>query len=588
VFWVYNLADLRQPPRQVRTSCISGPPVAEPGHRHLYIQTRNCDSSPPHQRDLYLVYNLDSLKPLAQTESQDPGRFERLAVAGQADFLFTIYQTASGQDHPLLLDLQGQELGDLKREPYYGRRPAIKSEGQWLYLLRERALAVWRVNDLSLQSSLPFTTTPPADITLSPTAETLYLLGNGWLSALSTSQLQALGLQPVSPLPTAWLQAKNPKGELYPLHVYPSPTFDQDGVAFLELFAPGERYLTKDGGRSWLLFSPPDGPPPSSPNYLLPLSLSPDFAHDQTIATSGLRSTDGGESWAEWSPPLAFTSDRSGNREIYSMNSEGEAVQPLTDHPAADENPAWSPGWTQLAFQSDRSGNWDIFSLRTDCQAECEVQQLTADPADDLLPAWSPDGRSIAFVSTRAGNPEIYVMDREGGNQRRLTFNEAGDWRPAWLRDSQHLIFTSSRNGANDLYQLAVPPPEAPIPTAELELTPLVTDPSDDRDPAVGPDGTIFFLSDRGGPLQVYTYRLSAYNDEVQIEVYSNQSRAEAHPSPRADGSLLVSLEQNGESQVYRLQPYMAALPLTNTPGFNGQPAAGPVWWWPDPAASRE
>ena len=38
----------------------------------------------------------------------------------------------------------------------------------------------------------------------------------------------------------------------------------------------------------------------------------------------------------------------------------------------------------------------------------------------------------IAFVSEREGNLEIYVMDADGGNQRRLTKHGSFDGSPAW------------------------------------------------------------------------------------------------------------------------------------------------------------
>jgi len=90
------------------------------------------------------------------------------------------------------------------------------------------------------------------------------------------------------------------------------------------------------------------------------------------------RSTDSGKTWTPRTPRLAFVSERTGNREIYTANEQGNNLQRVTGNPAADENPAWSPAWTRLAFQSNRSGNWDIFSLKAECtpaQAECDLHQ---------------------------------------------------------------------------------------------------------------------------------------------------------------------------------------------------------------------
>jgi Tol biopolymer transport system component len=210
-------------------------------------------------------------------------------------------------------------------------------------------------------------------------------------------------------------------------------------------------------------------------------------------------------------------------------------------------------------------------------------------PADDLLPAWSPNGRRIAFVSTRDGNPEIYVMDQDGQNLRRLTFNPGGDWRPAWLPDSQRLVFTSDRRGSNDIYLLTVPPSGDTPLTAEPPLTSLVTRPSDDRDPAIGgsgllstyfdfdfgPAGYLFFLSDRDGGQKSYV--TTPEGSAVTAERFADNDLVEAHPSWFKEYTLLVAVGQDEASEIYALTPFSPPKVLTESPGFDGQPAGGPV-----------
>jgi len=52
----------------------------------------------------------------------------------------------------------------------------------------------------------------------------------------------------------------------------------------------------------------------------------------------------GGNSEPVWSPEgrqIIFSSERTGNYEIYMMDSNGENLRNLTNHPAPDYQPSW-------------------------------------------------------------------------------------------------------------------------------------------------------------------------------------------------------------------------------------------------------
>jgi Tol biopolymer transport system component len=139
---------------------------------------------------------------------------------------------------------------------------------------------------------------------------------------------------------------------------------------------------------------------------------------------------------------IAFSSNRSGSFQIYTMNPDGSRLQQLTSAPGNSIFSDWDPDGDRIAFDSDRTGNVDIFTMRPNGS---HVRNLTSNDAFDGDPAWSPNERNIAFESDRGGiPPEIYVMRRDGSNLKRLTHNSVGDFNPAWSPDGRWIAFEKS------------------------------------------------------------------------------------------------------------------------------------------------
>ncbi|MDP6716585.1 MAG: hypothetical protein QF368_18440, partial [SAR202 cluster bacterium] len=148
---------------------------------------------------------------------------------------------------------------------------------------------------------------------------------------------------------------------------------------------------------------------------------------------------------------IVFTSDRDGNKEIYTMNLDGSGVSRNTDHGAADGSPSLSPDGKRIAFVSNRDDDYEIYVMSDDGSGQT---RLTDSPSIDGSPSWSPDGSRIAFTSLRDGNWEIYVMNADGSDPLNLTDNPAVDLHPSWSPDGVSIAFSSDRDGSGEIYTM--------------------------------------------------------------------------------------------------------------------------------------
>jgi serine/threonine protein kinase/Tol biopolymer transport system component len=77
----------------------------------------------------------------------------------------------------------------------------------------------------------------------------------------------------------------------------------------------------------------------------------------------------------------------------------------------------------KILFSSQMSGNGEIWSINSDGS---EQRQLTNDAADDGAPISSPDSKSIFFASNRTGQVQIWRMNADGSNQTQITVKDGG------------------------------------------------------------------------------------------------------------------------------------------------------------------
>ncbi len=156
---------------------------------------------------------------------------------------------------------------------------------------------------------------------------------------------------------------------------------------------------------------------------------------------------------------LAFTSQRHGNSDIFTMSIDGGTPERRTWHAAGDNLSDWHPE-LGLLFSSERAYvtvEWDAEIHRIDPNNATPMRFM-----DGLgtYPVASPNGKYIAFMrgSCRTSrenysgpaDQEIWLYDIEKDEYRALTDNPINDIHPQWV-DDENLVFLSARDGRYNL-----------------------------------------------------------------------------------------------------------------------------------------
>jgi tricorn protease len=74
-----------------------------------------------------------------------------------------------------------------------------------------------------------------------------------------------------------------------------------------------------------------------------------------------------------------------------------------------------------------------------------QARRLTSFQGQASNPHFSPDGAMIAFSADYAGNTDVYVVPAAGGEPRRLTWHPGADAAQGWTPDGRAVLFASGR-----------------------------------------------------------------------------------------------------------------------------------------------
>jgi Tol biopolymer transport system component len=253
---------------------------------------------------------------------------------------------------------------------------------------------------------------------------------------------------------------------------------------------------------------------------------------------------------------IAFTSNASGNNEVYTINPDGSGIVNVTNDPSDDGRPDYSPDGSKIAFRSNRDGNQEIYTMNA---GGTGVARLTFDPAYDVQPVWSPDGSLIAFDSNRSDpNPstciqpssgcsrDIFVMEANGSGVRRLTFDTGDDEWPEFSPDGSLVAYSTNVGGAYAVYTVSL---------STLAVHKLTTDSLQAGEPDWSPDGTKIIFANNFCPScsKSDIFVMNANGGAVTQLTHSFGNNSDPKWSPQGDKITFThgNFGQDPKAQIY-------------------------------------
>jgi TolB protein len=247
------------------------------------------------------------------------------------------------------------------------------------------------------------------------------------------------------------------------------------------------------------------------------------------------------------STQIAFVSNRSGNKEIWAMDYDGENQHEITQLHTIALTPRWSPDASRIAFTCYAPRSGSVLTAQI-CIQSMLTNHLIAWPrfqGTNSSPAWSPDGSQLMFMSSMYGNPELFMTDASGAHPKRLTFSNGSNTSPSWNpKTGQQVAFVSDRGGIPQLYVMNI--------DGSSQTKVDLPDMGYVIDPAWSPNGQLLAFSwrRRNGNYDLYVMEIAT---RQLVELTRDVARNE-RPSWAPDGRHLVfESTRTGTRQIWSM-----------------------------------
>ncbi len=188
-------------------------------------------------------------------------------------------------------------------------------------------------------------------------------------------------------------------------------------------------------------------------NIVEQLTNKPGYDAEATISPDGTK--------------IVFTSTRSGDLELWTMNIDGTDLFQVTDELGYDGGAFFSPDSKKLVFRASRPiaeedaktyksllkrgfvqpTNLEIFTCNID---GTDMKQITNLGKANWAPFFHPSGEKIIFASNHKSESgrqfNLFMTDLNGENVEQITFDPVFDAFAMFSFDGKQLVFSSNRN----------------------------------------------------------------------------------------------------------------------------------------------
>jgi TolB protein len=172
------------------------------------------------------------------------------------------------------------------------------------------------------------------------------------------------------------------------------------------------------------------------------------------IPVSARAGINGAPSYSPDGKKLLLTlSGSNGNLDIYLLDLGTQQLTRLTDDQSIDTEGVFAPDGRTVYFTSDRSGNPQIYRMTVGSTER--PRRVTFQGAYNARPRVSPDGKQLALLTQVDGSYRIGVQDLASGNITVLSKGRQEE-SPSFAPNGAMLIFAGRQNGQGMLQTISV------------------------------------------------------------------------------------------------------------------------------------